>query len=232
MSRRDTSIPGRGSTIEHSQVLPLDGKSLDYFEHPRADLVALLPRPLGRVLDVGCGAGHVGQSLRNAGAQELIGIEMDPHAAGRARLIFDVVHEGDAERVLAELPADQRFNAICCYDILEHLYDPERVLRQLLAIAAPQGILHISIPNARHFSLIRDLVFRGTFGYESSGHRDATHLRWFTRKDIVQLVHDCGWVVTDVTTHPFKPGRALITKLSRGYAREFFAVQWYVRCHA
>lgn len=98
--------------------------------------------------------------------------------------------------------------------------------------AAPGGVLHISIPNARHLSLILDLVVRGTFGYQPVGHRDATHLRWFTREDIVRLVEDGGWTVTEVTTHAFRPGRALITKLSRGYAREFFAVQWYVRCQA
>jgi 2-polyprenyl-3-methyl-5-hydroxy-6-metoxy-1,4-benzoquinol methylase len=212
--------------------LPLGGKSSEYFEHPRADLVAMLPSRLRRVLDVGCGAGNVGRTLRAAGAAELVGIEMDRDAARRAREVFDVVHEGDAQRVVTGLSAEEPFDVICCYDILEHLYDPETVLRQLLAIAAPGGVLHISIPNARHFSLILDLVVRGTFGYQPVGHRDATHLRWFTREDIVRLVEDCGWTVTEVTTHLFRPGRALITKLSRGYAREFFAVQWYVRCQA
>jgi len=214
----------------YSHVLPLGGQTPEYFEHPRADVVALLPRPLGRVLDVGCGAGRVGMTLRDAGASHLVGIELDPDAARRARKVFDVVREGDAQRVVGELPPDQRFDLICCYDILEHLYDPGALLCQLHALAAPGGILHISIPNARHFSLIGDLVLRGTFGYEPFGHRDATHIRWFTRKDIVGLVGECGWTVTDVATHPFKPGRALITELSRGHAREFFAVQWYVRC--
>ena len=179
-----------------SHVLPLDHtKPAAYFEHPRADLIAQLPRPLGRVLDVGCGAGHVGATLRAAGAQVLVGIEVDHEAATRARAVFDEVHEGDAETVIAELAADQRFDVICCYDILEHLYDPARILRQLHRLAAPGAVLHISIPNARHFSLIYDLVLRGTFGYAVEGHRDATHLRWFTKSDIVALTAECALLV-------------------------------------
>jgi len=157
---------------------------------------------------------------------------MDPQAAQRAREVFDTVYEGDAERVLDDLASEQPFDVICCYDILEHLYDPERVIRRLHAVAAPGGVLHISIPNARHLSLIRDLLLRGTFGYELFGHRDATHLRWFTKSDIVTLVEDCGWHVTEIETHRLRPLRALLAKLSRGYAREFFAVQWYIQCRA
>ena len=31
-------------------------------------------------------------------------------------------------------------------------------------------------------------MLRGTFGYTEFGHRDATHLRWYTRRDLVALV--------------------------------------------
>ena len=215
-----------------SRILPLEDKPADYFEHSRADVIARLPKPLGRVLDVGCGAGAVGASLRDAGAAHLVGIEMNREAASRARDIFDVVYEGDAESVLRDLVAGTPFDVVCCYDILEHLYDPETVLRRLHHVTAPNGILHISIPNARHLSLVRDLLLRGTFGYEVFGHRDATHLRWFTKSDIVMFLQECGWTVTEVTTHRLRPLRALLARLSGGYAEEFFAVQWWIQCRA
>ena len=72
--------------------------------------------------------------------------------------------------------------------MLEHLVDPERVLRDLHAVAAPGARLQVSLPNARHVSLMKDLIFRGTFGYTDWGHRDRTHLRWFTRRDIVDAM--------------------------------------------
>ena len=73
--------------------------------------------------------------------------------------------------------------------------DLEPVLRALRSVAAPGARLHVSFPNARHFSLLVDLLFRGTFGYRVFGHRDATHLRWYTRRDIVALVGRTGWDV-------------------------------------
>ena len=158
-------------------------------------MVAELPRPIGRALDVGCGEGGVGRSLRAAGATEVHGVEIMPAAAAVARETLDSVFDGPVEEALGSGALAGPFDTICCYDVLEHLVDPAAVLRQLRALAAPAARLHISIPNARHFSLVYDLVVRGTFGYTEFGHRDATHLRWYTRRDLVALVGGTGWDV-------------------------------------
>ena len=140
-------------------------KPSGYYGLERADVVAELPQPIGRALDVGCGEGGVGRSLRAAGATWVSGIEIVPAAAEVARGALDEVHVGSVEAVLEAGGLAGPFDTICCYDVLEHLVDPEPVLRALRAVAAPGARLHISIPNARHFSLLIDLLFRGTFGY-------------------------------------------------------------------
>jgi 2-polyprenyl-3-methyl-5-hydroxy-6-metoxy-1,4-benzoquinol methylase len=210
-----------------TSVLPLGRKPEEYFQHSRADVVARLPRPLGRVLDVGCGVGNVGRELRAQGADRLVGIELDREAAKRAEDVFDRVFAFDALAAVEQL-GNERFDTIVCYDIVEHLYDPAALLEALRQVAAPTGRLHISIPNARHASLLRDLYLKGTFGYETSGHRDSTHIRWFTRRDITRLVEECGWRVDEVATHEFKPYRQLLTTLTGGALRELFAVQWFL----
>src|SRR5262249_4003726 len=75
-------------------------KPAGYYGLERADLVAELPRPLGRVLDVGCGEGGVGRSLRAAGATEVHGIEVVPTAAAVARDTLDGLYEGTVEAAL------------------------------------------------------------------------------------------------------------------------------------
>jgi len=201
------------------------GAESGYFANTRDDIVALLGRPLGRVLDVGCGAGGVGPGLRAAGASHLTGIELVPDAAVLARAHYDEVIEGRVEEALGGV--SRPFDTILCLDVLEHLVDPGAVLVELLGLATPGGRLQVSAPNARHVSLVYDLVVRGTFGYTDWGHRDRTHLRWFTRADLVRLIEDAGWRVTG-TSHPELHRSKRLDRLTRGRSTEFLVGQWYV----
>jgi hypothetical protein len=72
-----------------------------------------------------------------------------------------------------------------------------------------------------------DLVLRGTFGYTDWGHRDRTHLRWFTRRDIVEAMDRNGWAVQRVSHPELHRARAL-DRLTRGRSTEFLVGQWYV----
>ena len=200
-----------------------------YFANSRPELVSVLPRPIGRVLDVGCGEGGVGRALRERGAEWVSGIEIVEAAAAVAREAYDEVLVGPVEDVLAG--ATGPFDTICCYDVLEHLADPYAVLAELRRRAAPGGRLHVSVPNARHVSLMRDLIFRGTFGYTDWGHRDRTHLRWFTRGDIVAAIEAAGWTVEDVS-HPQLHRSAGLDRLTRGRSTEFLVGQWFVLARA
>ncbi len=197
-----------------------------YYANRRADLVAALPRPLGRVLDVGCGEGGVARELRESGAELVAGIELDPQAAARAADALDELQVGPVEECLERLRGGP-WDTICCYDVLEHLVDPYAVLEQLHAAAAARGRLHVSVPNARHFSLVADLVLRGTFGYAQWGHRDRTHLRWFTPRDIARAIEAAGWRVQS-TSHPALRRGRWLDAATGGRASEFVVAQWYV----
>ena len=96
----------------------------------------------------------------------------------------------------------------------------------------PEPRLHISIPNGRHFSLLIDLLFRGTFGYTEWGHRDSTHLRWYTRRDIVALVGKTGWDVEWAVADTFRGRNRYVDRLTLRRAREFLALQWHVLARA
>ena len=198
-------------------------KPKSYYAQQRPELVALLPPSLGSVLDLGCGAGGVGRGIR-ARADRLVGVEVDRDAALLARDVYDEVLVGPIEDRLAAL--DERFDTILAYDVLEHLADPASVLDRLHAVSAPGTLLHVSVPNARHFSLVRDLVLRGTFGYTEWGHRDVTHLRWLTRRDLAGLLEAAGWTVERTVHPPLSPAGRIAERLTRGVSAEFLVHQW------
>ncbi len=201
-------------------------KGADYYTHDRAELIGRLPTPVGRVLDIGCGAGGIAAPLRAAGATSITGIEMVPEAASFAERVYDEVHVGDALSVAPVLTGP--FDTILCYDVLEHLYDPLALVGALTGVAADHGRLHVSVPNASHVSLLRDLIIGGTFGYQPSGHRDATHLRWFTRRDIVQLIEEAGWSVKTAAPSGLQRPSRTLHRLTRGRSSEYLAAQWSV----
>src|SRR4051794_29598251 len=102
---------------------------LGYYTNTPPDIVAELPRPPGRVLDVGCGAGGTSVGLRAAGADELVGIELDGAAAELASAVLDRVVNAAVEQALDEDLGS--FDTVLCLDLLEHLTDPLTVLRRL-----------------------------------------------------------------------------------------------------
>jgi 2-polyprenyl-3-methyl-5-hydroxy-6-metoxy-1,4-benzoquinol methylase len=195
-----------------------------YYGSVRSDLVEWLPTPVGAVLDIGCGEAATADALRARGATKIVGVEIVEAAAQVARERLDEVRVGSVEDELDGL--DGPFDTVLAWDVLEHLADPYSVVRRLRDLTAPGGHLQVSVPNARHVSLMIDLMIRGTFGYTDWGHRDRTHLRWFTRRDLVSLLGDNGWEPLGIS-HPRLGKSAKLDQLTRGRSTEFLVGQWY-----
>ncbi len=174
-------------------------KPQNYYEMIRYDLLALLPKDvvLDQVLDVGCGAGVTGEVLKKEyGAQRVTGLEMDSLIAEKAAQRLDQVIVGDIEH--ADLPFEiDQFGLLVFGDILEHLVDPWGTLSRLARYLKPSGFVLMSIPNIQHWRTIINLVF-GHWDYTNAGMLDRTHLRFFTRKTVVQLVSQAGLQIVNL----------------------------------
>jgi 2-polyprenyl-3-methyl-5-hydroxy-6-metoxy-1,4-benzoquinol methylase len=187
--------------------------------------IALLGEPLGRVLDVGCATGANAELLRARGATHLAGIELDQGFAAAARERYDEVVCGSVPEDLAW--ADQTFDTVLAYDVLEHLYDPWSTTRRLASLLKPGGQLHVSLPNARSKKVWLPLLLRGTFAYEPDGIMDVTHLRFFTRRDAVAMVEAAGLEIASVNHAPPETRKRRVAyKLG---LTEFLTIQYYVR---
>ena len=160
-------------------------------------MLPFVPLSAKRILDLGCGEGLFSESLKLRNGTEIWGVECEPGAAALAKVRMDRVFQGDAARLVGELP-EAHFDAIVCNDVLEHLPDPWSLLRDIRPLLAPGGSLVCSIPNVRHFSVLTDLAWRGEWRYADSGPLDRTHLRFFTRLGIQALFQETGWRLLQV----------------------------------
>lgn len=102
-------------------------------------------KPGDRLLEVGVGSGHFLQAARAQG-HRVSGVELNPAAAARVRGLGFEVFETD----LAELAKglDMPFDAVCAFQVLEHVPDPRRLLEAMHAVLRPGGRLVLSVPNA------------------------------------------------------------------------------------
>jgi 2-polyprenyl-3-methyl-5-hydroxy-6-metoxy-1,4-benzoquinol methylase len=151
------------------------------------------------VLDVGCATGYLARALVERGCQ-VSGVELVPEAAEKARPVLDRLVVGDLATLdLAAEFGEARFDCVVAGDVLEHLADPAPVLRSLVGLLAPGGSVVVSTPNVSHGSL-RLALLQGRWQYLDRGLLDRTHLRFFTRASLLELLHDCGLSV--VQMHP------------------------------
>jgi 2-polyprenyl-3-methyl-5-hydroxy-6-metoxy-1,4-benzoquinol methylase len=113
----------------------------------------------GRILDIGCGDGRISLTLANRD-RLMIGVELARRRVERAREKFseDKQHgcfcQGDAE----DLPLqDGVIDGIVLTEVLEHVLDDRKVLRELTRVLKPGGWVILSIPSIswRKYILIK-----------------------------------------------------------------------------
>ena len=165
---------------------------------PRDDIMSLIPGGVERLLDVGCSTGALGEALKERRNVHVTGVEFDAAMAAEAEGRLDDVCVADLNRDdLRELLAGSRFDCLIFADILEHLADPWRVLRQAGELLEPGGYAVTSLPNIRHISTFYSLGIKGRWPYRDRGIHDRTHLRHFARANIIEMLEDAGLYVVE-----------------------------------
>lgn len=168
-----------------------------YFDNQRPEIVKLIDPAATTILDVGCGNGQLGAELKRLSPRrKIIGIEKNKIAATEARYVLDEVIEQDIENL--DLPfKNDMFDYIIFADILEHLLEPEKVLKKFKPVLKKNGTIILSIPNIRHYTTILQLLFRG-WEYKDYGLFDRTHLRFYSLKSIKELITNSGYKIQKI----------------------------------
>ncbi|WP_244931677.1 class I SAM-dependent methyltransferase [Nocardioides sp. W7] len=150
-----------------------------------------------RVLDVGCWKGALGRALIAQDCQ-VSGLDIDEAAAEVAREFLDEVVVADLDKTsLSSCFPEKSFDVIVFADVLEHLVDPAAVLRDAKQLLRPGGFVVLSIPNIAHGS-VRLALLQGLWDYTDTGHLDRTHLRFFSRRGLVDLVRGSGYAIDEL----------------------------------
>lgn len=181
------------------------------------------------VLDVGCGAGQLGQYLIQTKNAVLAGVDADPESVNEA-LIRGYTHcyAVDLDELcIQHVFKGCHFDTIIFADILEHLKSPDALLHRATSLLRDGGNVVISIPNFQWYK-VRAKVALGHFDYEEYGPLDRTHMRFFSLKSARDLIEGCGLDIIDVQ-YSVKPANILMARVAR-VAPSWFAYQMVFNC--
>jgi len=154
-----------------------------------------------KVLDVGCGDGDLDVELMTKQNARITGIDL--LAEPRHKDQIEAYYQADLEHGLSQVMhrlENQKFEQVLLLDILEHLRQPENILKHCREVLAPGGEVIVSVPNVANITVRLMLLF-GKWTYADRGILDRTHLRFFTRKTARSLIEDQGYqVIVDKMT--------------------------------
>jgi 2-polyprenyl-3-methyl-5-hydroxy-6-metoxy-1,4-benzoquinol methylase len=125
-----------------------------------------------RVLDIACGSGYGAKILAQAGAAQVIAVDIDAKAIEAAKKNYgqDNIEfkTGDAESIKE---ADNLFDLIISFETIEHLPDAEKYLSELARVLKKEGMALISTPNREVF-----------------GQKNPYHLREFIKAEFEEIL--------------------------------------------
>jgi len=175
----------------------------DYYSRINHDLLRRIPVDARGVLEIGCGAGALGAAYKRINPDCFYaGVELMAEPARYDTSRLDHVQVLNVDEQPLTLPGNQPLDCLIYGDVLEHLREPWTVLKKHLEHLSDDGMLLACIPNVQHWSVFANLL-QGHWPLADEGIFDRTHLRWFTRQSVVDLVQSAGLHLVDITPRIF-----------------------------
>lgn len=158
--------------------------------------------PAGKLLDVGCGGGRFMNRMKRLG-WEVEGIDFDEKATSKIARRYGIkTYTGDL--VDCALP-ESSYDAITMSHTIEHLFDPEKTLKECLRLLKPGGKLVVVTPNA-------ESAGAALFGASWRGWEPPRHLHVFSVTSLTNLLQLAGFTLKEIRTSSV--GAAVIYRVS------------------
>lgn len=188
---------------------------------PRKSIIKLIEGNQLTILDVGCANGANGKYLiENSIASTMIGFEYNAEMAEEAKKNYDQVFVGDLDELdILALLNGKKFDYVLFGDVLEHLKDPWNILKKISIALKPKGKIILSIPNVQHIDVFIHVYIKGVWPHNERGIFDKTHLRFFTKKTILELIDGAG-------LEPIKFKRVYRLRDKKGSKFRYSPIEW------
>jgi len=157
---------------------------------------SLLPPDVRKLVEIGVGRGAFGSLI--ARDFDYVGLEPDAESFRVARSALDGA--GRLFNVAAEdYEPEERFDAVCAFEVLEHIKDDVGAVREWSRFARPGGWMILSVPAGAHHFGAHDV--------------HGGHFRRYDRADVERVLTEAGLRDITVVTYGFPIGYAIMAGL-------------------
>ena len=150
------------------------------------------PNQESRILDIGCGKPTFLAALRDSIKANLIGLDFSEEGWKNDREFYHNIDLRTGE--IADLGNEKPMDVMTMWHYLEHDYQPQQHLNQLLQYSHAQTRLVIEVPNF-------DSYTRKKFGKHWSGYHTPRHTALYSPNNIALMLKNSGWEVEEILTY-------------------------------
>ena len=198
-------------------------KKTDYFSLEREVFKNSIKGKNLKILDIGCGTGILGAFLKREQNCFVAGVEINQSAFQSALSNLDQVVKGNFETI--DLPFENNFfDVVVMGDVLEHLVNPINSLNKIHPLLKENGEILITVPNIKHWKVVSKLIFNDSWQYEDWGILDYTHMRFFTKKSIKNIIVNQNYSISKIDRIIQNPSKSYyLNKITFGLFQGFLA---------
>lgn len=172
--------------------------SLDLSDNSSTGLMIKKIRKGSVILEFGCATGRMTKYMTETLDCKVYIVEYDRSAYDSAlQFAADGICDDIMNFAWLEKFEAIRFDAILFADVLEHLSDPEHVVRECSKLLKENGQIHISIPNITHNDVILRFLHNDV-NYTKVGLLDDTHVHFWGLNNIKIFAEHCGLHVKNI----------------------------------
>lgn len=146
-----------------------------------------------KLLDIGCGDGVLAYFVSKK-VKKIYGIDNSYKKLEKAKKRGIFTKYVDLDRKTIPFKTNF-FDCVTCFDVIEHVYDPQKLVNNVHKILKDGGTFILSTPNIRFSDHLLKLLFNGIFPKTSLDPDlyDGGHIHFFTYRDIHVLLNKAGF---------------------------------------
>ena len=170
----------------------------DYNKSRARKIISLFPKLRDKkVLDIGCGGGFYSSFMHRKKCKDITLVDISFVCVKADKLHLLENASLDSEGLVADATAlpfrDEYFDFVLCIDLIEHIQKDDTLLHEIRRVLKDSDLMVVATQNSDSINYILEApiqryVFknRGWMGW------DPTHLRFYTPKQLLYLLKNCG----------------------------------------